>query len=105
MLGLTEIPKTRAEGGAAWALKLEGYVQGEWVTELRRAWRGVRLANAGGPIRVVLADIGFVDPGGKALLTEMHREGVDITATDPLTAAIRDEIVAAADRSIERIKK
>jgi hypothetical protein len=101
MLRITEILETRPEGGAAWALKLEGYVQGEWVKELRRAWRGVRVANAGAPIRVVLADIDFVDESGKALLTEMHREGVDIIATDPLTAAIRDEIVAAADRSVE----
>ena len=71
MLRITEILETRPEGGRAWTLKLEGNLHREWVDELRRAWQSVRVA-AGAPIRVVLADTGFVDAGGKVLLTEMQ---------------------------------
>jgi hypothetical protein len=38
---------------------------------------------------LVLADVPLVDTAGRALLTEMHRDGVGIVATDSLTAAIR----------------
>ena len=81
------------DGGVVWTLKLEGNIQGEWVNELRRAWRAVRLAAAGASIRLVLADVQLVDTAGKVLLTEMHRDGVGILATDSLTGAIRDEVV------------
>jgi len=87
-----------AQGDTISVLKLEGSIQGQWVKELRRVWRASRRTATGMPLRVVLADIGFVDATGKVLLSEMHRDGVDIVASDTLTAAIRDEIVAAAAR-------
>jgi ABC-type transporter Mla MlaB component len=93
MLRITDIRETMPDGGTLWTLKLEGNIQGQWVTELRRAWRAVRLAAGGASIRVVLADVQSVDTDGKVLLTEMHRDGVEILATDSLTAAVRDEIV------------
>jgi len=95
MLRITEIRETTQEGDTVQVLKLEGDIQGQWVKELRRAWRKCRAAATGAPLRVLLADVGFVDAAGKVLLTEMHRDGVDIVACDSLTAAIRDEIVAA----------
>ena len=87
-----------AQGVSISVLKLEGNIQGQWVKELRRVWRASRRTAAGTPLRVVLADIGFVDATGKVLLSEMHRDGVDLVASDTLTAAIRDDIVAAAAR-------
>jgi hypothetical protein len=99
MLRITDVRETMPDGGAVWTLKLEGNIQGEWVKELGRAWRAVRLAAAGASIRVVLADVRFVDTAGKTLLTEMYCDGVDILATDSLTAAIRDEIVDGAPTS------
>ena len=96
MLRITENREMTPQGGTISVLKLEGNIQGQWVKELRRVWRARRRTAAGTPLRVVLADIGFVDATGKVLLSEMHRDGVDIVASDTLTAAIRDEIVAAA---------
>jgi ABC-type transporter Mla MlaB component len=93
---MTDIRETMPDGGAVWTLKLEGNIQGEWVNELRRAWRAVRLAAAGASIRLVLADVQLVDTAGKALLTEMHRDGVGILATDSIAGAIRDEVVDGA---------
>ena len=76
-----------------WVLKVEGNLQGEWVGELRRAWWSTRDVAPDAPIRVELADVPFVDAAGKALLTEMHRQRVQITAHGSLARAIRDEIV------------
>ena len=99
MLRVTDVRETMPDGGAVWTLKLEGNIQGEWVEQLRRAWRAVRLSAAGASIRLVLADVQLVDSAGKALLREMHRNGVGILATDSLTAAIRDEVVDGAPAS------
>src|SRR5262249_39424678 len=84
----------RAAGGkgAAWALTLEGNIQGEWVKELRRAWRRLRETSDGVPISVVLADVDFVDSAGGGLLAAMHRDRVDIVVRNGLAAMLRDEI-------------
>src|SRR5262245_28050360 len=93
MLRMTNLRETMPDGGVVWTLKQEGNIQGEWVTELRRAWRTVRLAAAGASIRLVLADVQLVDAAGKVLLAEMHRDGVDILPAGPSTAALCYEIV------------
>ena len=100
MLRITDVLETRSDRRATWTLKVEGTLGGDWVPELRRAWRRAQKAADGAAIRVHLADVSFVDAGGKALLADMYRAGVDIVARDLLTAAIRDDIVrrAAADR-------
>jgi ABC-type transporter Mla MlaB component len=100
MLRITDIVDTRSDGSVTWTLKVEGTLIGDWLPELRRAWRRAQEAAAGAAIRVHLADVGFVDEAGKALLADMYRAGVDIVAHDILAAAIRDDIVrrAAADR-------
>jgi ABC-type transporter Mla MlaB component len=100
MLRITDVLETRSGGRSTWTLKLEGSLDGEWLPELRRAWRRAQDAAAGAAIRVHLADVRFVDAAGKALLADMYRAGVDILARDIVAAAIRDDIVrrAAADR-------
>ncbi len=77
---------------------LEGTLKDEWVRELRHAWRRIREAEPGVPIRVELADVRFVDPAGKVLLAEMYRERVEIVASDCLGAVIRDDIVKRSTR-------
>lgn len=72
---ITDVRETMPDGDDVWTLKLEGNIQGQWVNELRRAWRAVRLAAGGASIRLVLADVQLVDAEGKVLLTEMHRDG------------------------------
>jgi ABC-type transporter Mla MlaB component len=100
MLRITDVLDTRSDGRFTWTLKLEGSLDGEWLPELRRAWRRAQEAAAGAAVRVHLADVRFVDAAGKALLADMYRAGVDILARDIVAAAIRDDIVrrAAADR-------
>ena len=72
-------------------MKIEGWLQGQYVEELRSCWQEIQAA---GGVIVELADVRFVDRRGKALLAanvfprRSHRAG------DPLCAALRDEIVA-----------
>lgn len=94
MLRITDILCTSPDGHVTWSLRLEGALKGEWVQELRRVWRRTRARAAGTPIVLVLADVTYVDASGKVLLTEMHRDGVEIVAEDCLAGAIRDEVVA-----------
>jgi ABC-type transporter Mla MlaB component len=100
MLRITDVIDTDLDGRSTWTLKIEGSLDGEWLPELQRAWRRAQEAADGAAIRVHLADVSFVDAGGKALLADMYRAGVEIVARDVLTAAIRDDIVrrAGADR-------
>src|SRR5690349_3781317 len=100
MLRITDVVENRPDGLAMWTLAVEGTLDGEWIPELRRAWRRALEAAPGAAIRVHLADVRFVDAAGKALLADMYRAGVEIVARDFLTAAIRDDIVrrAADDR-------
>jgi ABC-type transporter Mla MlaB component len=100
MLRITDVVDTRSDGRATWTLEVEGSLDGEWVPELRRAWRRAQEAAPRAAVRVHLADVRFVDAAGKALLADMYRAGVDIVARDFVTTAIRDDIVrrAAADR-------
>jgi ABC-type transporter Mla MlaB component len=100
MLRITDVVDARSDGHVTWTLKVEGSLTGEWLPELRRAWRRARETGAGVEIRVHLADVRFVDAAGKALLADMYRSGVEIVARGVVAIAIRDEIVrcAAADR-------
>jgi hypothetical protein len=104
MLRITDVRETMPDGAAVWTIKLEGNIQGGWVNELRRAWRAVRLAANGASIRLVLADVQLVDAAGKVLLTEMHRDGVDILPAGPSTTAICDEVVDCARTSPDPIQ-
>jgi hypothetical protein len=92
------------DGAAVWTIKLDGDIQGQWVNELRRAWRAVRLAAAGASIRLVLADVQLVDDAGKVLLTEMYRDGVDVLPAGPSTIAICDQVVDGARTSPDLIQ-
>src|SRR5881397_599770 len=98
MLRITDTLHVTPDGRATWTLRLEGTLKDEWVRELRHAWRRIREAEPGVPIRVELADVRFVDPAGKVLLAEMYREGVEIVASDCLGAVILDDIVERSTR-------
>ena len=75
------------------SFRLEGRLEGPWVEELQKCWRGL-VARAGTPaLRVDLTGVTFVDTAGKAQLTAMHREGAEFIADDCLTKAIVSEIV------------
>jgi anti-anti-sigma regulatory factor len=75
------------------SFRLEGRLEGPWVGELEKCWRGM-VARAGTPaLRVDLSGVTFVDAAGKAQLTAMHRQGAEFTADDCLTSAIVAEII------------
>jgi len=75
------------------SFRLEGRLEGPWVGELEKCWRGM-VARAGTPVlRVDLTGVTFVDAAGKAQLTAMHRQGAEFTADDCLTNAIVSEII------------
>ncbi len=82
---------TPRQCNGAVVLKIEGWLQGQYVEELRRCWQEIQAA---GGVIVELADVRFVDTRGKALLAAMYARGVGIRASDPLSAVLRDEIVA-----------
>ena len=98
MLRITDTLHVTPDGRATCTLRLEGTLKDEWVRELRRAWRRIREAQPGVPVRVELAEVRFVDPAGKVLLAEIYRDGVEIVAGDCLAAVILDDIVERSTR-------
>lgn len=75
------------------SFRLEGRLEGPWVGELEKCWRGL-VERAGTPaLRVDLTGVTFVDAAGKAQLTAMHRQGAEFVAEDCLTRSIVSELV------------
>jgi len=74
-------------------LRLEGRLEGPSVALLADCW-STELARAVG--RRLCADLNsvtFVGPDGNALLAQMHKDGAEFMARDPMTKAILAEIV------------
>ena len=75
------------------SFRLEGRLEGPWVEELEKCWRGM-VERAGTPaLRVDLQGVTFVDAAGKAQLAAMRRQGAEFSADDCLTKSIVSEIV------------
>ena len=75
-------------------IDLEGRLAGPWVEELKCCWRQV----VGSPRSQVLVDltgVTFIDPEGKALLTQMGQQGAKLHAVGCLTRCIVEEITKA----------
>jgi hypothetical protein len=98
MLRIRDIRETMPDGSAVWTIKVDGNNEGDWVKELRRAWRAVELAAAGASIRLVLGDVRCGDAARAEVPTEMHRDGTGILATTPATAAFRDAATCGAPK-------
>jgi ABC-type transporter Mla MlaB component len=63
---------------AATRFVIEGKLTGPWVAELRKCWQAATPAAPDSPRLPLLVDLSamtLIDPGGKALLAEMHRQG------------------------------
>ena len=82
--------------------ELEGKLSGEWVGELERWWRGSN-PPPGVTVQIHLKAITYVDAAGKALLAEMHRNGVEIRGCGCMTRALVEEIMARAQTTVKRI--
>lgn len=74
---------------------VEGKLAGPWVEELEKCWQENMHAETGPPLLSLLVDISavtFIDREGNALLTEMYRQGVRLTAVGLMSQAIVEEI-------------
>jgi len=67
-------------------LLLEGKLAGPWVAEVQSSWRAER-ANTQ-KVSLDLNGVTFIDAEGKALLSELYREGAVLTCKGCLTRAI-----------------
>ena len=84
--------KITTRGEATWIiLELEGKLAGPWVQELEGCWRLAVMADR--EVRVMLKTVTFIDQGGRKLLAEMHRQGVELAAEGCMTKAIIEEIM------------
>jgi ABC-type transporter Mla MlaB component len=69
-------------------LVVEGRLMGPWVRELEACWRASR---TGQRLQVDLRQVGFVDAGGRQLLSRMFRQGAEFMVAGPMMQAILDE--------------
>jgi len=72
--------------------ELEGKLSGEWVSELNRVWKG-RSPQADLSTEVNLKAVSYIDPAGKQLLADMHREGAEIKGCGCMVRAFVEEIM------------
>jgi anti-anti-sigma regulatory factor len=74
-------------------LRLEGRLEGPWVSVADRCWQSEMARVNGKRVCVDLTDVTFISAAGKALLAEMHERGGELIAGDLMTKAIVSEIV------------
>jgi hypothetical protein len=60
---------------------LEGRLVGPWLGELERCWRELERSGSGRKFVVDLMGVTFVDPEGKALLSQICQSGAELVAT------------------------
>jgi len=73
---------------------LEGKLVGAWVGEFRRCWKTTERVQERRPV-VDLGSVTQIDFYGKALLTEMHLQGIELLASGVMTRAIIEGIQKA----------
>ncbi len=90
MLKIT-VQKDPQTGSAS--LLLEGRLIGAWVDELERSWKELGADMHG--LTVDLTAITYIDPKGKALLTELWKAGAKLLATGCCNKSIIEGIKQA----------
>ena len=93
---MLRITTERAPGKLS--LTVEGKLAGPWVEALEQSWRDLLGTSSGEALRVNLCGVSFIDAAGKALLTEIHRQGGKLVAEGCLNQAIVREIAAEGNR-------
>src|SRR5215475_8650891 len=73
-------------------LTVEGKLAGPWVGTLEQCWRELRAASPDEKFSINLCGVSFIDPAGKTLLKEIHRQGGQLVAEGCLNQAIVREI-------------
>ncbi len=72
--------------------ELEGKLSGECVSELNRLWKE-RSPQSELSTEVNLKAVSYIDPAGKQLLADMHREGAEIKGCGCMVRAFVEEIM------------
>lgn len=88
--------------------RLEGRLEGPWVSELEQCWRRLSESASRTSVRVDLTGVTFIDAAGKARLAQMHELGAEFVAGDCVTKAVVAEIVgdqAMVESAYERNSK
>lgn len=89
-------------------IDLEGRLAGPWVEELKCCW-GQVVDSSQSQVLVDLTGVTFIDPEGKALLTQMGQQGAKLHAVGCLTRCIVEEITkvdrTGASRSSRKDKR
>ena len=81
---------TTETGETGTVFVLEGRLTGTWVRVLEDSWQ--EIAKTDRPIRVMVCGVTFIDEKGKALLSQMHRDGAELVAEGCMNKAIVEEI-------------
>ena len=71
---------------------VEGRIASHTVTTLEQCWRELRAASPEAKFLVNICAVSFIDAAGKALLSQIHREGGKLVAEGCLNQAIVKEI-------------
>jgi outer membrane protein len=80
-------------------LTVEGRIAGPWVGTLEQCWRELRAASPDEKFSINLCGVSFIDPAGKTLLKEIHRQGGQLVAEGCLNQAIVREIKDTGNRA------
>ncbi len=75
------------------SFRLEGRLEGPWVSELEQCWCSMLNGTNRPNLRVDLTDVTYIDAAGKAQLARMHEHGAQFIAGDCVTRAVVAEIV------------
>jgi len=84
---------TANDSPRALTFRLEGRLEGPWVRELEKCWRGLLDKPKRQAVCVDLTGVTYIDAAGKARLAEMHDQGAQFIAGDCATKAVVAEIV------------
>src|ERR1700680_3336199 len=84
------------------SLTVEGKLAGPWVSALEQSWKDLRSSSSGESLSINLCGVSFIDAAGKALLTEIHRQGGKLVAEGCLNQAIVREIAAEGGENSEK---
>ena len=79
-------------------LSVEGRLAGPWLATLEQRWRELRAASPELKFCVDLCGVSFIDPAGKVLLEEIHRQGGELRAAGCLNQEIIRAIVGGEKR-------
>lgn len=83
-------------------ITLEGKLAGPWVNELALCWQDAA-AQSPNAVRVSLASVTFIDEEGKALLTKMYRNGVELVANGCMNQCIIEKIISPVEERKRKI--